>query len=247
MINAILTDLGMGSVSVELTKAALERCIDSALETLRQKSSASVKRGFMFMEIVADKQSYILSSKRSDYDKIVNVNGVFRVRGGRIGSNSYNDPFEQSMIQQLYFAGSFDLLSYHLLSSYNELLNEMFANNLMFTWHEYSRTLMLHQYMRNKERVLLDVMVERTEQDMLVDRYTRPWIIKFATAKAMMILAEVRGKYGSLPGAGGGVTLNASDLRGQATEYFEQCADDIENFVVNSVEEVGLNSTIMLG
>ncbi|MNC45421.1 hypothetical protein D3C75_943830 [compost metagenome] len=62
-----------------------------------------------------------------------------------------------------------------------------------------------------------------------------------------MILAEVRGKYGSLPGAGGGVTLNASDLRSQATEYFEQCNDDIENFVVNSVEEVGLNSTIMLG
>lgn len=247
IINAVLTDLGMGSVSVELTKAALERCVDSALETLRQKSSASVKRGFMFMDIQADVQKYVLSSKRSDYDKIVNVNGVFRVRGGRIGSNSYNDPFEQSMIQQLYFAGSFDLLSYHLLSAYNELLNEMFANNLMFTWHEYSRTLMLHQMMRNKERVLLDVMVERSEQDMFVDRYTRPWIIKWATAKAMMILAEVRGKYGSLPGAGGGVTLNASDLRGQATEYFEQCLDDVDNFVVNSVEEVGLNSTIMLG
>lgn len=247
VINAILTDLGMGSVTVELTKAALERCIDSALETLRQKSSASVKRGFMFMEIQEDKQTYILSSKRSDYDKISQVNGVFRVRGGRIGSNSYNDPFEQSMIQQLYFAGSFDLLSYHLLSAYNELLNEMFANNLMFTWNEYNRTLMLHQYMRSKERVLLDVMVERTEQDLLVDRYTRPWLIKFATAKAMMILAEVRGKYASLPGAGGGVSLNASDLRGQATEYFEQCVDDIDNFIVNSVEDVGLNSGIMLG
>lgn len=101
--------------------------------------------------------------------------------------------------------------------------------------------------MRSKERVLLDVMVERTEQDLLVDRYTRPWLIKFATAKAMMILAEVRGKYASLPGAGGGVSLNASDLRGQATEYFEQCTDDIDNFIVNSVEDVGLNSGIMLG
>lgn len=247
VIATILTELGLNMVQVELRKDQLERAVDSALETLRQKSSAGYKRGFMFMDIVPEQQKYILSSKRSEYNKIVTVNGVFRTKGGRIGANSYNDPFEASMIQQLYFAGSFDLLSYHLLTSYNELLNEIFANNLMFTWNEYTRTLMLHQYMRSKERVLLDVMVERSEQDLLVDRYTRPWLIKFATSKAMMMLAEVRGKYGSLPGAGGGVTLNADALRNQADVYLEQCMDDIDMFVVNSVEDVGMNGSFILG
>lgn len=247
VITAILTELGMGGVNVELTKAQLERAVNSALETLRQKSSAAYKRGFMFMDVVPESQHYVLSNKNEGYNKIVTVHGAFRMRGGRIGAYSYNDPFEQSMIQQLYYAGAFDLLSYHLLSAYNELLNEMFANNLNFTWNEYTRTLMFHQFLRSKERILLDVMVERSEQDLLTDRYTRPWLIKFATAKAMMMLAQVRGKFGSLPGAGGGVSLNASDLSTQAQAYIEECMDEIENFVVNSIEDVGGGGSFILG
>lgn len=247
VITSILTELGLGGVSVELTKAQMERAVNSALETLRQKSSAAYKRGFMFLDVVPESQKYVLTNKNEGYNKIVTVHGAYRLRGGRIGAYSLTDPFEQNMIQQLYYAGAFDLLSYHMLAQYNELLNEMFANHLNFSWNEYTRTLMFHQFLRSKERVLLDVMVERSEQDLLTDRYTRPWLIKFATAKAMMMLSQIRGKFGSLPGAGGGVSLNAADLSTQAQAYMEECMDEIENFVVNSVEDVGGGASFILG
>lgn len=247
VITAILAELGLGGVNVELTKVQLERAVDSALETLRQKSSAGYKRGFMFMDVVPESQNYVLSNKNEGYNRIVTVNGAFRMSGGRVGGYAHNDPFDQSMIQQLYYAGSFDLLSYHLLSSYNELLNEMFAKHLNFSWNERTRVLMFHQYMRFKERILLDVMVERSEQDLLTDRYTRPWLIKFATAKSMMMLAQIRGKFASLPGAGGGVSLNASDLATQAQTYIDECMAEIEEYVVNTLEDVGGGAAFILG
>lgn len=247
VINSVLTELGQGGINVELKKHHMERAINSALETLRQKSSSGYRRGFMFIDAQPENQNYVLTNRNEGYDKIVTVHGAYRMKGGRMGAYSYNDPFEQSMMQQLYYAGSFDLLSYHLLSSYNELLNEMFANNLNFSWNEYTRTLMLHQFIRSKERILLDVMVERTEQDLLTDRYTRPWLIKFTTAKAMMMLSQIRGKFGSLPGAGGGVSLNSADLASQAQMYMDECMDEIEYFVVNNVEDVGGGGSFILG
>lgn len=247
IITIIQLELGSSGVAVELSKPQLERAVDSALEVLRQQSVSGSKRGFMFMESDGSTQIYKLTNKNEGYNKIVTVHGAFRTRGGRIGANSYNDPFEQSMLQQLFYAGSFDLLSYHLLASYNELLNEIFANNLNFTWDEYSRTLMFHQMLRSKEMILLDVMVERTEQDLFVDRYTRPWIIKYAKAQAMLILAQIRGKFATLPGAGGGVSLNANDLQQRAETMIMECMDDIENYVVNSIEDIGSGGSVLMG
>lgn len=247
VITAILMEMGLGGVNIELTKAQMERAVDMALEKLRQASSAAYKRGFMFMDVESTSQRYVLSNKNEGYHRIVTVHAAYRQRGGNFGAYSYNDPFDQSMIQQLYFAGTFDLLSYHLLMSYNELLNEIFATHLMFTWDERTRNLLFHQSMKSKERILLDVMVERSEQDLLTDRYTRPWLIKYGKAQAMLMLAQIRGKFGSLPGAGGGVSLNAADLTSQATTYIEECMDDVENFVVNSIEEVGGGASFILG
>jgi hypothetical protein len=143
--------------------------------------------------------------------------------------------------------GTFDLVSYHIINEYVELMEKLFAANLMYKWDERKRRLSIQQNLWRKERILVDATIERTEQDIIADRLLNNWIQTWATAEARMILAEVRGKYQTLPGAGGGVALNASDLRMQANADFEKCWQELDDFIATDVEEYGLGSTIIMG
>ncbi len=143
--------------------------------------------------------------------------------------------------------GTYDLVSYHLISDYIEQLEQLFATRVVYTFDEGSRELFLFQRFTRDERVLLDCVIERTEQELLVNRWTKPWIERWALAECRTILAEIRGKYASLPGAGGGVSLNAADLVTKAQEDFAICLQEIDDFVVNDVENLGIGSEFIIG
>lgn len=245
--NYVLAQLGYPKVQVELTKQQLDQAIDDALEVLRQRTSAAYTRSYMALDIYPNQQAYELSNRSQGLDRVTRVMKVLRTRYGRIGAYSYEDTFGSAMIQQLYYAGSFDLLSYHLLSSYNELINNIFANDVTFNWNEYTRTLYIQQVLRNKERVLVEVELEKTEQELLVDRNLRSWIKKYVMGRCMIILGEIRGKFGSLPGAGGGVALNGTDLVTRGEALIEQCQQDIDTQIISGLDQYGSSSVIIMG
>lgn len=245
--NYILSQLGYPKVQVELTKRHVDEAIDDALETLRMRTSAAYTRSYMAMDIYPDVQVYEFSNKTTGANRVVRVLKVLRTRYGRIGAYSYEDTFGSAMIQQLYYAGSFDLLSYHLLSSYNELINQVFANDVTFNWNEYSRTLHIQQVLRNKERCLVEVELEKTEQELLVDRNLRSWLKKYTLGKCLLTLARIRGKFGSLPGAGGGIALNGQDLQTEGNAMLEECIADIDNMVISGLDQYGSSSMVIMG
>lgn len=143
--------------------------------------------------------------------------------------------------------GTYDLTSYHLVSQYVEQLEMLFATRLVFNFDKRSRTLNFFQSFTRKERVLLDCSVERTEQDLLTDNIARPWVEQWALAESMIILAQIRGKYSTLPGAGGSVSLNASDLLTTAETYKDQLLSQLEDNVAQEPEDYGLASTFIIG
>lgn len=245
--NYILSQLGYPKIQVELTKRHVDEAIDDALETLRMRTSAAYTRSYMAMDIYPDVQVYEFSNKTTGANRVVRVLKVLRTRYGRIGAYSYEDTFGSAMIQQLYYAGSFDLLSYHLLSSYNELINQVFANDVTFNWNEYTRTLHVHQVLRNKERCLVEVELEKTEQELLVDRNLRSWLKKYTLGKSLLTLARIRGKFGSLPGAGGGIALNGQDLQTEGNALLEECIADIDNMVISGLDQYGSSSMVIMG
>jgi hypothetical protein len=57
----------------------------------------------------------------------------------------------------------------------------------------------------------------------------------------------IRGKYSSLPGAGGGVSLEVSNLLEAARTEKEECQLEIDNYVIERPEEVGGHATFILG
>lgn len=247
LMENIRSQLGYPVVEVELTNYQLDTCIQGALESFRKRSGASVRRGFYFLDIEAGKQNYKLTNKVIGYNRIVNVMGAFRFTSAFLSSAHGAGVYGQVVLQHLYNMGTYDLTSFFLVSQYIEQLEHLFATRLTFGWHEHERLLSFYNSFVRNERVLLDVMVERTEQDLLTDRYIKTWIERYALSEAMMMLAHIRGKFASLPGAGGGISLNASELIGIAQSYREELLSQVDEFLVDTPEDVGMHSTFILG
>jgi len=240
--------LGYPVVDVELSKEQLDYFITKAIDELRQRAGIAYRRGFFFMQIAPEHQRYILSNTATGYNKIVNLMGVYRLTSAFLSSAHGAGVYGQIVLQHLYNMGTFDLLSYHIISEYIELMEILFAGRITFTWNEQKRELhLLHRFPFAERMVLIEAAVERTEQDLLSDRFTFPWIRRYALAQSRIALAEIRGKYSTLPGAGGGVTLNASDLRAAGVEEINLCLQDLDNFVTDTPEEFGMAASFILG
>lgn len=246
LIDNMRSMLGHPQVQVELTKYQWDKCLDLALQEYRRRTSHAYKRAFMFLDLQQGINKYTLSNKTVGFNTIVTVMGIYRVSSSAFGPGYAHPAYEQMVLQYLYQSGKYDLVSYHLIHEYIETMNHIFANDISFHWDEGSRELTLHQTAWF-ERVLLDVVVEKTEQDLIKDRYARNWIEHWAIAEAKSILAQIRGKYATLPGAGGGVALNASELVAQVAEEKAALLMEIEDYIADDVENYGMGAAFTIG
>lgn len=248
LMNEIRYEFGYPVIDVELTNEQLDYCITRALNELRAKSGLGYKRGFFFMQTAPETQRYILTNKVGEFNKIVDIMGIYRLTSAFLSSAHGAGVYGQIVLQHLYNMGTFDLLSYHIITEYVKTMEILFAARLTFTWNEQTRELWIHhRFPYTEPYVAVEASVERTEQDIISDRYSRPWIRRYATALARVILAEIRGKFSTLPGAGGNITLNANDLRVAAKEELEACLAEIYDFVADKPEEYGMASTLIFG
>lgn len=240
--------LGAPAVKVELTKAQLDTCIDNALKQLRKYSGQSYKRGFFFLDLWPNQQVYELKDKCIEFNKIQRVNAVYRLRSAFLrGAYSGYDIFGYAALKQLYTLGTFDILSFHLVSSFIEELEHLFATRITFQWVERTRELKLYNAVHASERVLVDANIERTEQDLLTDRETNLWLQRWAVAEAKMALSQSRGKFQSLPGPNGSTILNAQELITQSEAEKAVLMEEIEDASMSNAIEVGQSAFFVLG
>jgi hypothetical protein len=247
LVSRIKSALGYPVMQVELTKDQIDMAIDMALEKLRAISSAPYRRGYFALDLQPRVQKYILTNETVGHNKIVDVLYVYRPSASYLSTAAGNDVYGQMMIQSLFTMGKFDLLSHHMMTQYTETMRQVFATEIQHSWDEHARALTIYKDLPRAEKVLVDAMVERTEQDLMSDRWTRPWIQKYATAQCRYMLSEIRGKFSTLPGAGGAVTLNAADLRSAGDKEIQECIEDVDNYVVGGKTEFGMASDFVLG
>lgn len=247
LIDSIRAQLGYPVIDVELTKYQWDQCINGAIEEFRRRSATAYRRAYFFMDIEPGKQIYTLTDERVGFHKIVNIMDIYRTQSSFLGTAEGQGVYGQLLLQHLYQLGTFDLISYHLVNEYVETMGQMFAAGIQYHWYEDTRQLLLEQAFWRPERILLDAEIERTEQELIKDRWSKTWIENFAMASAMLLLAQIRGKYASLPGAGGGVALNAADLNQQAEIMFEELYQEMDDFLVSNKEWVGMGSDFIIG
>jgi len=247
LMDSIRRQLGHPIVTVELDNVQLDTCVSLGLENYRQRAGGAYRRGFFFLDIQGHKQKYLLTNKVIGYNRIVTIMACYRFTSAFLSSAHGAGAYGQIVLQHLYNMGTYDLTSFHLVSQYVEQLEMLFATRLTYGWHENDRILSFYSSFTRNERVLMDCMVERTEQDLLKDRYSKPWIERYALSEAMMMLSQIRGKFASLPGAGGGITLNAAELVTLSQSYRDELMTQLDDFVADVPEDVGLQGSIVLG
>lgn len=240
--------LGAPAVKIELSKSQLDTCIDNALNMLRKYAGHAYKRNMFFLDLKPNQQIYELRNRCVGFHKIVGINAVYRLRSAFLrGAYSGYDIYGYAALKQLYTLGTFDTLSFHMVSSFIEELEHLFATRITYQWIEQTRELKLYNSVHAFERVLIDGHIERTEQDLITDRETSLWIQRWVVAEAKMALSQSRGKFQSLPGPNGSTVLNAQELITQSEAEKAVLMEELEDPSMSGSLDEGLKGFFVLG
>tara|TARA_Y100001937_G_scaffold50714_1_gene70647 strand:+ start:282 stop:1031 length:750 start_codon:yes stop_codon:yes gene_type:complete len=227
VIDEIRNILGDGMVDVELDPKHYETALDLAVDRFRQRSSNANEEATLFLSLLQDINEYTLPNE------VIEVREIFRRALGSDQQSGIDvDPFEIAYTN-LYFlqAGRIGgLTTWEAFSQYQETVGRLFGNKLNFTWDTVTKKITIVRRPRNTETVLLQVYMKRTDETLLDDPYAKPWLRDYALAQCKMMLGEARSKFGQLPGAQGGVTLNGADLKAEAQATLDRLEDEIQKY-----------------
>jgi len=248
VIKIIKAQLGWPVQCVELKEEQFNVAIDNALDNYRMLSDAAYTTKFVLFSVVEGQQTYYLNSAVDGTDKIVSVNKIHRLN--ILGANSLNwdsNVYFQTFLNQYYSSGYTDILSIHLTHSLSEDFQRIFAGDLMFLWDEPSRELLITRRLARREKVLIECYMERSEQELLLDRWAKQFLQNWALAETKMMLGLIRSKFSSgTPGAGGPINLNGEMLVAEARQDMTELKEEMLNYEYGGLVGKG-NVSFLLG
>ena len=239
MIEEIKLRLGAGMVDVELDPEHYDTATNIALRIYRQRSTNAQMEAFVFIEVQRDVATYTLPKN------IQEVRDVMRnAMTGQAGA--YFDPFGASFTNNIFMlqspgggggaggggSATGNLATYDFAVSLQKLTGRMFGREVQYTWDGATKRITFHRKFASNEEIGLHVYMARDEESLLEDHYARPWIEDMATAQCKMMLGQGRGKYSSLAGPQGGITLNGAEMKqegqAEATVLLEELKQGVE-------------------
>lgn len=231
LINTLKYQLGWPAVCVELSEENFNTAIDNALDEFRRRADNAYERRHVLVTLKPDQNVYFMNDPTIGTDRIVDVIKIHRVNA--IGLNVLggdNGIYAQIFYNQFFYGAMIDILSIHLAQSLAEDFERIFAGNLMYEWVESTRELKILRKIYRTEKVVMECVMERTEQELLVDRWAKQWLQGWSEMECLETLGMIRTKYGNLPGAGGGIALNGSELLSKAQEMETELLRQIQDF-----------------
>lgn len=233
LIKEIELRLGGQMVDVELDPEHYELAIRKAGEKYRQRAENSVEESFIPLSIVQDQVEYTLP------DEVIDVKDVYRRTSGTLNGSSGGDiePFETAYLNNflLYQGRPGGMATYDFLAQNRETLGRLFGEKFIFNYNNVTKKLILHRRVKADDTVYLHVFKYRTDEELLLDTYSAPWIKDLALAYAKLMLAEARGKFNTIAGPQGGTSLNADALRADAQASIDKLEDELKTYVDGSV------------
>jgi hypothetical protein len=248
LIQVLKGELGWPVMCVELKEEQFNIAIDNALDTYRQLSDAAYKRAHILFTLIEGQQLYYLNSAVDKTDKIVSVNKIHRLN--ILGANSLNwdsNVYFQTFLNQYYSSGYTDILSIHLVHGLSEDFQRLFAGDMTFSWDEASRELFIARKIARNEKVIIEAFMERTEQELLLDRWCRQFLQGWALAECKMYLGLIRSKFSSgTPGANGPINLNGELLVSEARQDMTELREQLLNYEFGGLAGSG-NVSFLIG
>lgn len=230
IVDYIRLRLGDQIVDVEADKEHYDMAIKQSLIRYRQRSSNSVEESYAFLDLVKEKQEYILPQE------IMSVKQIFRRGIGSVTGTTASqfEPFASGYLNTyMLVAGRVGgLANYELFSQYQELAMRMFGGMINFTFNPVTKKLtIVRKIPDNGESVLLWIYNYKPDQILLSDHMAQPWIQEYAYALTKFTIGEAREKFGTIAGPQGGTTLNGASLKTEAKELMDKLEEDLKNYV----------------
>lgn len=247
LMNVIKRQMGYPTICIELDDSHFTIAIDNALEEFRRRCDNAYTMKYYTLPAQKAQDIYYLNDPVTGTDKVADIIKIWRVSGLGLVGQGDNGIYGQSFLQQLYAPGVVDLTSIYLMNSYAEQFSQIFAGEIGFRWNEANRQLQLLRRLNKDEKVLVECTAERTEQELLVDRYATQWLQGWAVSEVKMILGHIRSKYQQLPGAGGGISLNGSEMLQSAMEDQTELLRQIMDFEVGNGGSTFGNYSFLMG
>lgn len=222
------TMLGDGMIDVELDPKHCETALSRALNKFRQRSPNAVEESYMFLDLKADTNDYVLP------EEVINVQSVFRRTlgsrtGGGTGANfePFNLAYTNTYLLNATMLGG--ISTYFLFAGYQEMVGKMFGAYIEFQYIPSSRTLrILQRPFFDGETLMLRTQNFRPDFVLLNDIYAKQWLLDYSLANCKLILGEARSKFGSIAGPQGGTQLNGSALIQSGQMEIEKLDKELE-------------------
>ena len=224
---SIVTELGSPVVNVELNDTHLDKAIDDAIRWFNAKKALITN---IKITLQSDVQEYELDD---DVEAIIDV-----IREGT--SPAYGGIFEDFGIPYtIYYTDDYSALVSQL--QYIEMSKRILSADKDFDFDLRKGTgnkpvLIISPVPAKSETAIVVVKkkIDNSNLDLLNVR-DLDLIIRYATARAKIMLGRIRSKYDSLPAAQGDRSLDGSTLIEEAKEEIEKLNEDI----LNSQEPMG--------
>lgn len=235
LIKDIQLKLGYGIIDLELDPEHYDYAVRSAFDRYRQRSGNALEESFLFLDLQPEVQAYQMPSE------VQIVRSIYRRTIGGSAGGAAIDPFSLAFTNNIYMiqnpgglggGGAGSLATYDFAMQFQELAGRMFGRDVLFTYDNSTKKLVLERRFGAVESVLIHIYNQRPEDVILGDIYAKPWIRDWAVAVCKQIMGEARAKFsGGLGGPQGGVSLNGDQMKSEAKEEFERLENEIANFI----------------
>jgi hypothetical protein len=220
--------LGDQMVEVELDPEHYETALQRSVEVFQTRSSAAVEESFAFLTTQKDVQVYTLP------DEVQYVRQIWRRSLGDLGNaGTQIDPFSQGYLN-VYILNSGragGVLNYELFKDYEFQIDRMFGGQIDFNYNSITKKLtLIRRPYGTWETLLLQTYNLKPLCQLLTDYRTLTFIKEYTYCLCKQTLGEAREKFGSIPGPGGGTTLNGAALKAEAIAEMDKLHEDIEHY-----------------
>lgn len=218
-------------VDVELDPNDYESALDFSIQTYRQRAANSVEESFAFLELQMDQTEYILPAET------ISVKNIYRRGvGTATQGSSFFDPFQAAFVNTyLINAGrNGGLLTYELFADYQKLVYKMFGGFMIHMYNPYTRLLTIPRKVLSNEQVMLHVFKYKTEDELIGNIYSGPWLKSYALSQAKMILGQAREKFAQIAGPQGGTQLNGAQLKAEGLAEQDKLIEELKLYVDGS-------------
>lgn len=224
--------LGAQMVDIELDVEHLNTAITIGVEKLRQQSDGANLEKDIFLHVTRDINEYTLPQEVQEVRRLYR-RGVGAYTNGGINFDPVDAAFYNIYLLQPNRSGG--LATWDMYNQFLETTERVFASQYNFTWDVNNHKLTLIRRPTADEEVVVRVYARKSEDDIINDPYTGPWLRSYAQAQAKYILGEARDKFpGGFPGPNGNVQLNGAAMKQEAAADIEKLEKQLLDLVTSS-------------